>query len=430
MAVLLFLIVLPIISGPLAAAQSSDALIVKTDIEEEAVLGNNGIYEKITLNVPFNVQVDGEYIIYANARPAGIDWDWSSTAASYKNGLNSVSLDIPGSAIFESRKNGPYDVELSILNKLNEPQDSETYTTKAYSYEDFDTSKLIQDIPIIVPDPSWYVLRFDTLTAEISKTSPMINYYYSEDTEDGEAGVYSKAVLKITRIIAFDDNNSDGIPQEEELKYRSNLPNLYWDSTIRTDKIYEIRLSADMVMRDINGGPGPRIDATFVFLAGGSKLSDQAVTMEIETSEPLDATHLCVETSFSDGSEEGGREFVFDNTAENKASFLGPKDKEQNYLQWQKKCTVEQESGPQQLDCTFNTLEGADSHLTYSTVEITTYTVGVTTGFNFGVTGEYVPPPKDYEHNVWIYFLGIGLAVLIVVASFVLQRKFSKKEVV
>ena len=439
MSVMLFILLLPIISGP-ASAQGAD-VDFGIGIEDEPVVGNNGIFTMITLEVPIIVHVDGKYQIYANVRPLGIDWDGTSVLTEYKAGSYQVAIDIPGAKIFESKVDGPYNIELSILDKDGTPQATTTYTTSfthdgggTYSHKDFNTTKLNQDIPDIEIQGGWIILRFDNLTAEINTRSPIVNYYYSSDEEDegGNGGVYSKAALKITRIIAFNDENNDGIPQNTEIDYRGNLVNLLWDFTIRFDKIYEIRLNADVILKDMNTRAGPRLDVTFIYLADETKLNNQAVTMEIQRSPDtiLESTHICVETSLSDGSEEGNREFNFDNQQEYKGTFLSPKDEEENYISWQKKCSIEEETGPRTQDCTFQYQKGPGEHLMYATVPVSTYTTGITMRYNFGVLGDLEREDYDYEHKLWVWFLGIGLAIVIVIASFILQRKMSKREVV
>jgi len=424
--VLIFILMVSVVCGQ-AVAQTGNGANFAMNITDTPEVGNNDIYSKVRVEVPINILVAGEYRVIANLRSSGINWETTSPQASYTTGSNQVAIDVPGDAIFDSGVQGPYLLSLSIVDKDGNPEDDTTYTLD-YTLEEFNTTKMNQDRPDIEEKEGWIILRFEKLVAEISKTSPIVNYYYNTSDKDYEDGSYTKAVLKIARIVAFNDGNNDGIPQDDEIKYRGNLLNHYWDCVIKYDKVYQIRLNADVVMKDMNFDPGPSLDVTFEYQADETKLSNQAVTMEIQMSEPLGATHLCVESILSDGSEMGDREFVFENTEEYKGAFLSPNDKEQNYVKWNKKCDLEEDSGDKQEDCTFYYQEGADGHNMYATVGISTYTTSATMNYNFGVTGEPWEPEPDYEHNLGLWFLGIGLAVVILVAAFFIQRKMAKKD--
>lgn len=422
---LISILMVSMVCGQAVAQTGNDRAKFAMGITDTPEVGNNEIYTNVKLEVPINILVSGEYRVIANLRSSGISWETTSPPAFYDTGPNQVEISIPGDAIFDSGVQGPYEVSLSILDKDGEIQDNTAHTLD-YSLEEFNTTQLYRDVPYIEEDAGWIILRFDKLVAEISKTSPIVNYYYN-DTE-GEEGKYTKAVLKIARIIAFNDGNNDGIPQDDEIKYHGNLLNHYWYSVIKYDNVYEIRQNANVIMKDRDFNEGPNLDVTFKYQADETKLSNQAVAMEIQMTEPLGATHLCVESILTDGSEMGDREFVFDNGGEYKGAFLSPDDDEQNYLRWQKKCDIEEDSGDKQEDCTFNYQQGADGHNMYATVGISTYTTSVTMNYNFGVTGDPWEPQPEYVHTPWIWFLGIGLAVIILAAAFFIQRKMAKKD--
>jgi len=66
----------------------------------------------------------------------------------------------------------------------------------------------------------------------------------------------------------------------------------------------------------------------------------------------------------------------------------------------------------------------------YATFNVTQFTNVIVTTMNVGVTqGNYIEPEPPYEHKIWLYGLGIALAILVVLATFKLQRRKAKKEV-
>lgn len=420
LSILVLLALIPMFCGNAAAADNAK---FGNGLSDSAV-EEHGVNTKLRITVPLNILVEGEYRVYANLLPTGVQAEVYSPLTLYSVGSYDVAIDVSGADIFESKQNGPYKIELTLLDSENEPQDTATYTTKEYFYKDFDVSSVSEDVPDIVDELGVITLDFEGWTVELDKTAPIVTYRYSDDT-DGEL---TQTTLKMTRILAFNDANSDGIPQESEVKYRANLLNLYWDIAARLDSVYEIKLNAEVMLKDKSFGPGPRMAVTIVYPTDLSGASRQPVKVEMEpyAETPIDTTHICIETSLEDGSEDE-REFLFES---NKGSFLNRDDQPQNYLAWDNTCSITKGTQTTQQAVTFAYQEGNYEHLLYAATKISTDTTSITTSCSFGVEeGNYLEEEPPYEHNVWIYFLGIILAIGVVIGSFILQRKMSKREV-
>jgi len=399
--------------------------------EDRGFEESNGAYRSLRLLIPIHVNFEGSYHVLASMRQSGIHTEVATQKETYKAGSYDLVVDLDGGVIYRSGVDGPYKIDLTLLTGSGEPVDTANYTTTVYSHEDFNTTKANANIPDIDITSDSVVLRFKDLTAEIYKTAPIIRYYYTEDKDS-----LSKSVLRISRIIAYDDNDFDGIPDQSEIAYTANLLNAFWEFNTHFDNIYEIKLNAELVLRDTTNfaQEGPHISVTFVYSAvqDPSGSYQLPVHMEIDCKAPLsqsqlDTKNICVESYLTD--ESGGRASEFDQAQQTGA--LVKKGHEQNYLKWEHAYSINDDvTGQSAGQCSLRSNASGGQRFFYATFNVTQYTDVIATTFNIGVRpGNYLGQEPPYQHNIWLYGLGIAVAVAIVLVTFKLQRRKAKKEV-
>lgn len=108
-------------------------------------------YDSLQINVNLNVGEAGTYIIDSSlstfdgklisfgnlAEGAGVNNAIHSIASNCKKGLNRISVYFSGRAIKDSKKNGPYKVNVTVYNFSSKELDSIEYETKIYDYKEF-----------------------------------------------------------------------------------------------------------------------------------------------------------------------------------------------------------------------------------------------------------------------------------------------------
>ena len=428
MCVIAISVLLLIPQSVLAAEGLKDAQFL-VPVEDRGVEETNGAFKTLRLIVPIHVNFEGSYYVLGSMRQSGIHTEVATEKTLYRSGSYDLSLDFDGKEIYRSGVDGPYKIDLTLLSDKGEPIDVANHTTRAYSYEDFNTTKVNTNIPEIDIQYETVRLKFRDLTAEVYKTLPMVRYYYTEDKDS-----LSMSLFKVSRIIAYDDANGNGIPEQSEIKYTANLLNAFWEFSIRFDNVYEIKLNAELVLKDADFAPGPHISVTFVYsaLSDPSSAYNLPLHMEIVCKAPystaqIDTKNLAVETMLMD--ESGGRGFGFDSGLQ--TGSLAKKGKAQNYVRWERTYSMDDDKSGSSTDiCMVNAAPSPEVQYIYATFNVTQFTNVIVTTMNVGVTqGNYIEPEPPYEHKIWLYGLGIALAILVVLATFKLQRRKAKKEV-
>ena len=134
-----------------ALPNPGEVLIVGIDSEGAIELDNSIGYDSLQINVNLNVGEAGAYIIVSSlstlegelisrgnlSRGSGVNNAIISMASNFDKGLNSIFVYFSGSAIRNSKKNGPYKVNLTVYNTSNKELASIEYKTEIYNYKQF-----------------------------------------------------------------------------------------------------------------------------------------------------------------------------------------------------------------------------------------------------------------------------------------------------
>src|SRR5439155_1732779 len=103
----------------------------------------NGLFDFLQVDASVNVTEAGTYNIQAGLYdPFGGPITFVGVTVSLTPGIQSVALDFSGIQIYSHGVNGPYRVDLTASDRSFRLLDSDTYTTGAYLYTDFEQPTL------------------------------------------------------------------------------------------------------------------------------------------------------------------------------------------------------------------------------------------------------------------------------------------------
>src|SRR5438093_604433 len=103
----------------------------------------DGLFEFLQVNASVNVTDAGSYNIQGGLfDPFGGPISFVGVTASLSPGIQSVALDFSGIQIYSHGVDGPYRVDLTAYDASFRFLDSDTHTTAAYAYTDFDQPTL------------------------------------------------------------------------------------------------------------------------------------------------------------------------------------------------------------------------------------------------------------------------------------------------
>ncbi|HPU41718.1 MAG TPA: hypothetical protein PKY26_04850 [Acetivibrio clariflavus] len=139
-------------TSPTSSLPEPGELIIVGIDKEGAVEWDNSIgYDSLQICMNLNVGEAGTYIVNATLstldgqvisfgnliRGGGVTNALASTSMKCDKGLNNRFVYFGGSAIRNSKKNGPYKVNITIYNTSKKKLDSIEYETKKYDYKQF-----------------------------------------------------------------------------------------------------------------------------------------------------------------------------------------------------------------------------------------------------------------------------------------------------
>src|SRR5438034_2743517 len=106
-------------------------------------IDGDGLFEFLQVNASVNVTEAGTYNIQGGLYdPFGGPITFVGVTVSLTPGIQSVALDFSGIQIYSHGVNGPYRVDLTAYDASFRFLDSDTYTTAAYAYTDFEQPTL------------------------------------------------------------------------------------------------------------------------------------------------------------------------------------------------------------------------------------------------------------------------------------------------
>jgi len=200
----------------------------------------NGLFDFLTVAVPVEVDLAGIYQL-AGALSAGDRFiTWARGQLYLPPGKGKVSLRFDGEAIRQAGFDGPYTVVLLLGAQVTGrpgigaylPPDRLEVRTTAYKAADFE-KRVLTKKPLPLPEDLDMKLgegslkgRARTITAEVNRSAPDINFYYTLD--DGRSALFR---LVFTKLVAYQDVNSNGVYDTGEERYEGLLSLAGWEAS-------------------------------------------------------------------------------------------------------------------------------------------------------------------------------------------------------
>ncbi len=425
------------------AGAPAPAFIV--DIRDEGLDENNDTsYDTLYLGVRLNISISDIYHVYATMSPSQIDaMDYKKV--SLEIGKNEVLLSFPGSTIYDSARDGPYTVEVSLYKSNGEDLEIQNHETQAYKFEDFNptpATELTGEEYITVGSNS-IKLETNTFIAVIFELTPIIIFYYKSDD-----GLTARFKVSYNSVIAFNDLNGDGRFQRDELKYWGNLLESQWNSPkVLMDNFnnFEFQIQTIVDLVDEHGTPiETKLEVVFHYSSLTKAIDvDSARKFDISMKmfgPPIKGiSHIALEHTLE--SELGDHIFKESTTgtAGNKISFLtnDNHNKEHGYYSW--KNFVERTSNTgylSKMNVSYNLepTEDKDVKLLYLNYP---YSMDTSEYFHdpvVGVNPENEPklpgklPEEIISHGKWVViYFGVAIIAGVVILGNIYRQKKKRK---
>jgi len=101
----------------------------------------NGLYDSLNVDVVVDVATAGWYNIYGYLYGGNFSWiDYASSYSYLNTGIQTVTLQFSGKDIYNYGYSGSFDINLNLYDDSWNLLDSDTHTTAAYLYTDFEQS--------------------------------------------------------------------------------------------------------------------------------------------------------------------------------------------------------------------------------------------------------------------------------------------------
>jgi hypothetical protein len=270
--------------------------------------------------------------------------------------------------------------------------------------------------------------------AVIYELKPMIDFYYATDD-----GLTARFRVSYNRIIGFNDENSDGMFQESELKYSGDFVKARWNSKkilMENYNSFDFKVQSVVALMDSTG------QATDTWLDIGFHYSSPTTLEDIHAAQKFDITlkivgayrpeitHFALEHILEDLT--SNHEFLEDPVG-NKISFITDSGKEHGYYGWRDTVELKSSGSDSSNDASVSYNLGAgedDSKKTlFLNYPYTPDTMEIFHDPEVGVNPENVPklPGEPAEeiirHQILIYIIVAVIAAVIMVANFHRQKK-------
>ncbi|MDP6155671.1 MAG: hypothetical protein QGH39_03010 [Candidatus Thermoplasmatota archaeon] len=209
-------------------------IVVKGVDDRGEDIGDDGIFDYLIITVQVNVLSEGTYTVYGSIETIDSAPIMAYNTSQLSEGDGVLFLEIFGTKIFESGRDGPYTVTLRVTNDVEHT--SYTHNTKMYSFMDFDPSPL--PAPVIPILNENITLDFGTIMR-----NPLITFYPTLQKEK------YKFSVSFDHIIGFADDGDKLYSSNDNVLFRGDLSQIIWiptisskDSTLRLNMRNTIKL--------------------------------------------------------------------------------------------------------------------------------------------------------------------------------------------
>lgn len=398
---------------------------------------NDTSYDILSLKIRLNLSATGNYGVYATMVSFGIKAN-DFIVDDFDPGEHIVELELDGDKIYESARNGPYTIALSVYKDNNLLVELE-YTTKEYDFEEFNPTPPLPALEKASIEVINNTIKLKTkiFTAVIYEQNPMIVFYYSTDD-----GLTARFKVSYHRIIGFYDRNQDGEFQEGELKYYGDLVSSRWNSMkvlMENFNSFDFRVETIVDLVDTTRAQvGTKLKVAFHY-SSTTKLDSPETTQKFDISinvlgDPLEGiTHLSVEHALEDLT--ANHEF-FEVEEDHKISFITPDGKEHGYYKWTEKMEAKIDTGVRTEQAVSYNLELSGEstvrrlYLNYPySSDIIEMLHDPVVGVNPSNQPEIPNPPKPeiIRHEVILYIIAAIVAAVIMFGSIYRQRKRNER---
>lgn len=405
------------------------------EIQSEAKDENNDtIYDVLELRMKIDIPASDTYLIFAAMTPHIPAKD--SINENFEAGVHEVILTFDGDVIYESGRDGPYTIEVSVYKGYGETLVEIEHITEYYNHETFNPAPITESAGVVTVENNTIKLETTTFSAVIYMRTPMIVFYYNSD--EGQTGKFK---INYENIICFDDQNGDDKFQGNELKYWGDLLNSGWNVPIilmEDFNNFDFQVQTIVELIDVNHNSiGTNIELVFHY-SSVTKSEDIESARKFDISmnilgQPIDGvTHIALEHRLED--EMANHDFL---QGGNKISFMTYDGKEHGYYSWKPNVEVTTSTGGfSKKSVTYNleeTTEGTQMmlYLNYP------YSMDNRNLFHdpvVGVNPDHEPPPPGItppvtiSHEQWliIYVLVAVVVAAVMIGNIYRQTKKRK----
>lgn len=287
----------------------------------------DGDLEGILIEISAEILTPGEFEATARLARDGVPVSAAGSSGRWDaTGQKRLEFRFPGHDIAGARVDGPYAVEIRVIvtpppegREMPRPQVAHFEgVTSTYAWKDF-TAKVTPK-----PDDPKVHVGIDTIrteasvmTFETTRTAPEIAFTYSPDNETS-----FRFRLVFSRLILFNDTDSDAVLDESEARFEAALDGIRWQtSPAAPDSDGGVRYEMEAIVsaRPVGGSKGPvvpswaRVRFSFSWapndtllgppfnytLAGGTELK---IDFRLEVLSGLRTTRVALEHYLSDES--------------------------------------------------------------------------------------------------------------------------------
>lgn len=306
-----------VLPGPVAGAN----IVVKGVDDRCEDMDDDGILDFIIITIQVHVQSGGLYDVYGTIENMGSAPIMAYNTSQLSKGDGMLALKIPGAKIFESDRNGPYDVTLRITN--DKDHISHMHTTKMYSYDDFNPSNEL-DVPVLPLDNENITLDFASIMRK-----PVVSFYPTLQKEKYRFSV------SFDQIIGFADDGDSVFGTNDEVLFRGDLWQNLWLPVI-SSKGRNIRLSMrnTIKMLPLKETSSP-VNVTLEFIFGTNvQGTHQKFDIDITLHEPVEGVDFfALEHHLEDLTDMTEFNFV-DNDLTPRVQFVNGGREEMAYYEW------------------------------------------------------------------------------------------------
>ena len=257
-------------------------------------------FDTLNFGIKLNIPSSDEYLFDAVLKPLGIH-AYDYVRKNLDVGEHEVILTFDGTDIYKGGRDGPFTINVTVYKGNSEIMIEVEHETESYLFLDFNPKPIKESsgMELITVVNNTIRLETETFVVKIYELTPSIVFYYKSD--DGQT---TRFRISYEDIIGFNDENSDGVYQVEELKYWGQLEDSQWSSPktlIEDFNNFDFQVQTIVDLFDANSKPvdSTRIELVFHY-SSLSKAEDIEAARKFDISikilgAPLEGlTHLAL----------------------------------------------------------------------------------------------------------------------------------------